>query len=304
MCRLFGFRSAVPSRAHKSLMDAENALARQSTRHPDGWGIGWFVDDDAYVVKSAAAAHACTRFQRVSSALSSHTMVVHVRRATVGDNDHFNAHPFRFGRWIFAHNGTVFGIDRLRPWMDQFIDEGFLPLVLGDTDSEHLFYYLLSALTDNGVDRSGRHPSDAATVGRVVREALVALDEEALRQGLERPITNVLLTDGRLFVAHRAGMPLWLSTQKRFCPDFDRCPEPSKVCMLEARPAEVPVNHLLVASERIGPEENVWEEVTDGATVVLDEGYHLDILAAPAGWEAPILPERYRIPDAERRSAG
>ena len=63
MCRLFGFRSAQPSTAHRSLAQAENALAQQSLQHPDGWGIGWFVDDDAYVVKSANAAHACERFQ-------------------------------------------------------------------------------------------------------------------------------------------------------------------------------------------------------------------------------------------------
>lgn len=299
MCRLFGFRSAVPSRAHRSLLEAENALARQSERHPDGWGIGWFVDEDAYVVKSSNAAHACERFQKVSAALSSHTMVVHVRRATVGRLDHLNAHPFRFGRWLFAHNGTIFGFEDLREWMDGFIDEGFRPLILGDTDSEHLFYFLLSALADNGVDRSGRRQSDAATVGRVVREALLALDDEASRRGIHRPIANLILTDGRLFVAHRAGMPLWLSTQKHSCAEFARCPEPSKVCMEKVRPEGHPVNHLLVASEKIG-EENAWEEVADGATVVLDERFHLDVLPAPATWQAPELPPEYRTAPLEQ----
>lgn len=293
MCRLFGFRSAVPSRAHRSLTEAENALALQSENHPDGWGIGWFVDDDAYVVKSANAAHACERFARASSRLASHTMLVHVRKGTVGHLDHLNAHPFRFGRWLFAHNGTLFGFDELRPWMQELCDEAFLPQILGDTDSEHLFYYLLSALTDNGVDRSGRRPSDAAVVGDVVRRALNALDAEARRLGLERPITNVLLTDGRLFVAHRAGMPLLMSTQKHFCAEFERCPEPSKVCMEPVRPPGQPVNHLLVASEPIG-DDNRWETVPDGATVVLDEQFHLDLLEPPAGWEAPVLPERFK----------
>ncbi len=290
MCRLFGFRSAVPSRAHRSLTEAENALAQQSLGHPDGWGIGWFVDDDAYVVKSANAAHACERFAKASSALSSHTMLVHVRRATVGALDHLNAHPFRFGRWLFAHNGTLFGFDALRPWMASQIDEAFLPQILGDTDSEHLFYYLLSALTDNGVDRSGHRPSDAATVGAVVRSALAALDEHAIREGLDRPITNVLLTDGRLFVAHRAGMPLLLSTQKHHCAELHRCPEPSKVCMLARRPAELPVNHLLIASEPIGQAENAWEPIEDGTTVVLDERFRLTLLAPTPGWIAPTLP--------------
>ena len=114
MCRLFGFRSAIPSGAHRSLLEAENALSSQSTKHPDGWGIGWFVDDDAYIIKSATAAHACARFRKASSRLKSHTFVVHVRKATVGTLDHLNAHPFRFGRWLFAHNGTIFEFEKFK----------------------------------------------------------------------------------------------------------------------------------------------------------------------------------------------
>ena len=265
MCRLFGFRSAQPSTAHRSLAEAENALAQQSLQHPDGWGIGWFVDDDAYVVKSANAAHACERFKKAANTLSSHTMIGHVRRATVGTIDHLNAHPFRYGRWLFAHNGTIFSFDALREWLHEGIDEGFQPLILGDTDSEHLFYFLLSALADNGVDRSGRRPSDAKTVGHIVRAALAALDEEARSRGLERPITNVLLTDGRVFVAHRAGMPLFMASQ---------------------------AGELQVASEPIGAE--AWRPIDDGATVVLDEAFRLDTLPAPDGWVPPPIPERYR----------
>ncbi|MFT6817190.1 MAG: putative glutamine amidotransferase [Myxococcota bacterium] len=294
MCRLFGFRSSVPGRAHRSLLEAENAVARQSIRHTNGWGIGWYVDDDAYVVKAATAAHESERFQRASRGLTSHTMVVHVRRATVGIIDTMNAHPFRYGRWLCAHNGTIFSFDEhFKDWMLEQIDEGFRPLIMGDTDSEHLFYYLLSALADNGIARSGRLPSDAQTVGRVLRAALLALDRRAVDLGLERPILNVLLTDGRCFLAHRAGMPLHLSTQKHFCPDFGTCPEPSKVCMLARRPENTPVNHLLVASETIG-EENVWEELEDGTTLVLDEAFYVYRTPPEPDWTEPELPERFR----------
>lgn len=293
---MFGFRSAVPSRAHSSLVAAENALMQQSTRHPDGWGIGWFVDDEAYVVKSANAAHACERFQRTSSRLTSHTFVVHVRRATVGIVDNLNAHPFRFGRWLFAHNGTVFGIpDGVLAWLQARTSAGFEALLLGDTDSERLFFFLLSRLQEAGVDATGRRPAHAETVQQVVREALLELDAAATALGVLRPIVNVLLTDGRLLVAHRAGMPLFLSTQKRMCADFHLCPEPRKVCMMLVRPAHLPCNHLIVASEPIGERENLWEEVDDGSTVLLDERFLLSSVAPPPRWEAPILPEELRL---------
>ena len=295
MCRMFGFRSAVPSRAHRSLMEAENALASQSQFHPDGWGIGWFVDDDAYVIKSANAAHACERFRRASSRLTSDTFLVHVRRATVGVIDHLNAHPFRFGRWLFCHNGTLFGFDQLREWMLADTRPAFHALIAGDTDSEHLFYWLLSRLDRAGVDKSGRTASDAALVGRVIRDALFELDAHATTLDLERPIVNVLLTDGRLMVAHKAGMPLFLSTQKYHCAEFETCAEPNKFCMLDSRPPNAPVNHLLVASEPIAETENRWETLEDGTTLVLDEHFMLATTPPPPDWEAPVLHERYRI---------
>ncbi|MCB9676857.1 MAG: class II glutamine amidotransferase [Alphaproteobacteria bacterium] len=294
MCRLFGFRSSVPSKAHRSLLEAENALGLQSHLHPDGWGIGWFVDDEAYIIKSSNAAHACERFRRASRVLTSHTFLVHVRRATVGVIDHLNAHPFRHGRWLFAHNGTIFDFDRVKPWLLEGTDPVFQTLILGDTDSEHLFYFLLSRLVEAGISRTGREISDADAVAAIVRTALLDLDAAASRLGARRPIVNVLLTDGRLFVAHKAGMPLMLSTQKVTCPDFATCPEPNKVCMLAKRPDDQPVNHMLVASEPIGHGENVWEELADGTTVRLDERFMLRTMAPPEGWEAPELPEEYR----------
>jgi glutamine amidotransferase len=290
---MFGFRSSVPSRAHRSLLEAENALAAQSQRHPDGWGIGWFVDDDAYIAKSSASAHACDRFQRASLALSSHTFVVHVRKATVGSVDPANAHPFRFGRWLFAHNGTLFSLDELRPFLEADLDDLARAQILGDTDSELLFHWLLARLHAEGIDRSGRSLPDATAVGRVVRTSLLALDAEAVRLDLERPIVNVLLTDGRMMIGHRAGMPLHLSTQKITCPEAPTCAA-VKVCLEATRPAGHPVNHLLLSSEPIGTSENHWEDLPDGSTVVLDRQMNLDIVAPPEGWEAPILPERFR----------
>lgn len=263
--------------------------------HPHGWGIGWFAGEEVCVMKTGNAAAECGRFRAASQRLTSNTMVVHVRKATVGTVNHLNAHPFHYGRWLFAHNGTIFGMEEgLRAWMLEQIDEGFAPLILGDTDSECLFYYLLSALADNGVDRSGRGAVDPDTVLQIVRRAVWALDDEADHRGLERPIINLLLTDGRSFLAHRAGMPLLLSTQKIHCADFDTCAELTKVCMQAVRPRGIPVNHLLVASEAIATSENIWEEVQDGSTVLLYPDFRLRVAGPRPAWEAPILPVRFR----------
>ncbi len=113
---------------------------------------------------------------------------------------------------------------------------------------------------------------------------------------MERPIVNVLLTDGRSLIAHKAGMPLFLATQKLHCADFHTCTEPSKVCMMARRSKDTSVNHLLIASEKIGTDENVWEDIADGTTVVLDSAFRLTEVLPPRHWTAPVLPERYRMP--------
>ncbi len=293
MCRMFGFRSAVPSRAHRSLLEAENALATQSRCHPDGWGIGWFVGDDAYVAKSGNAAHGCARFSRTSQRLASHTFIVHVRKATIGEVDSLNAHPFRFGRWLFAHNGTLFGMEAMRPWLTEHTPTRLESQILGDTDSEALFFWLLGRMEASGIDPHGRQDPDATLTAQILREAMFELDEVARGFGVLRPLLNVLLTDGRTMIGHRAGMPLHLSTQKLHCPDAASC-QAVKVCLERLRPAGHPVNHLLLASEPIGTAENLWEEVSDGATVVLDPQMRLTTTAPPSGWVAPEMPESLR----------
>lgn len=289
MCRLFGFRSIVPSRAHHSLVHARDALVQQARHHPDGWGIGFIHGDDAYVVKTANAAVDCERFRRVTEGIRSHTLIAHLRKATVGELDHLNAHPFRHGRWIFAHNGSIWGLERgLGRWLERRTDPVLRALVMGDTDSERLFFFLLTRLGEQGVDVTGRSAPDADVVARSVRQALLELDMAAVERGLDRPLLNVLLTDGRAFVAHRAGMPLHLSTQKRHCAEAETCAA-LKVCLEARRPAG-PVNHLLVASEPTATDENLWEEIPDGTTLWLDQAMHLGRVVPPTGWVAPVLP--------------
>ena len=116
MCRLFGFRSNVESRAHRSLIVAENAMANQAriTLTVGGFAI------------SLMRIHICSEPQRVlhkmipfvdSEGLRSNTLLVHIRKATVGAIDPINSHPFRYGSWIFAHNGTIFAFDKIKELM-------------------------------------------------------------------------------------------------------------------------------------------------------------------------------------------
>jgi glutamine amidotransferase len=288
MCRLFGFKSAVVSRAHRSLIAAENALAEQARHHPDGWGIGYYQGGDAFLLKSAGAAAGDDSFRRASERLASNTFVVHVRRATVGAVSPYNVHPFRHGRWLFAHNGTLHGFERLRPHLAARVPAPLLERVMGTTDTELLFFYLLAAIDEAGVAACGTGVRCVDRVGDALTGALTRLYADTLAADVPPPVVNFILTNGSVFVANRSGRDLWMATQKHQCRDFETCPA-EKVCMRPVREGDR-VNHLLVASERIGDEDR-WEPVSEGGMLVLSDDFRLQMRGPPPGWrQAEPLP--------------
>lgn len=280
MCRLFGFRSAVMSRAHRSLIAAHNSVAQQAREHPHGWGIGYFQSGDAYVIKSEAAAAESESFRRAADQLASHTLVAHVRRATVGDVSPLNTHPFRNGRWLFAHNGTVFGFGEVERHMRAEIPPEIVNRRLGTTDTEMLFFFLLSRMAAAGIDPEGRGRVAVDALAGVLVDAMAQLRRWAGEAGAPPPVVNFLLTNGAAFVAHRDGRELFFATQKSSCRDSDACAEPQKPCLLSSRPHDH-VNHLLVASERIG-DEDLWEEMPERSIVTLSDDFRLRVWAYAA----------------------
>ncbi|MBL8614188.1 MAG: class II glutamine amidotransferase [Deltaproteobacteria bacterium] len=266
MCRLFGFRSLAPSRAHRSLVLAENALHAQADVHTDGWGIGYYLRGEAYVVRSDKPCRDDESFTLISERLASQTFVAHVRKATVGQSNPLNSHPFRHGCWLFAHNGTVFGFDRL---VDRILAETapeLRGLALGTTDSERLFYFLLTGLIGGGLCEHGRAAVDEAVASRALRSQVARLCQIAAELGEPPPLLNFILTNGAVFFAHRSGLELFLATQKLSCADAATCPVVDKVCLQSLSPLSAhlaqagsgaplrQVNHALVSSEPVGDE--------------------------------------------------
>ncbi|MCL2532840.1 MAG: class II glutamine amidotransferase [Nocardiaceae bacterium] len=144
MCRLFGL-SAVPHRVHATfwLLDAEDSLAEQSRRMPDGTGLGTFeVDGTPRVEKQPLAAYQDQQFSREAKKRESGTFVAHVRYATTGEAVPTNTHPFEQKGRLFAHNGVVEDLPALEAELGPYRD-----LVHGDTDSERLFT-LITKRTD------------------------------------------------------------------------------------------------------------------------------------------------------------
>ncbi|MBD88809.1 MAG: class II glutamine amidotransferase [Deltaproteobacteria bacterium] len=270
MCRLYGFRSVIPSQAHRSLVNADNALATQSERHPDGWGVAYYVDDAPHVTRSSSTALHDNLFKRVSGVVASQTVVAHIRKATVGEVSVLNCHPFQYGRWVFAHNGDIPEFGRCRDEIEAQISPTLRRYILGDTDSERVFFLFLTQLERLGPlgSRLGIGPIMSALEETVTTIRRIADTPDAPAPSL----LTLLVTDGTSMAAIRGGKDLYWSTHKNRCVDSEGCPHYSDVCEAPTRTGLV--NHFIVSSEPVS-DDNVWTEFKEGEVIGVDAGMRL-----------------------------
>ncbi|MEX2114294.1 MAG: class II glutamine amidotransferase, partial [Pirellulales bacterium] len=142
MCELMGLCFAAPVSADFSIRE----FAKRDEQNADGWGLAWYPDRSAAIVKEPISWRASkhTQFLADYHAIRSALYIAHVRHKTVGgDATHADTHPFTReldGRdYCFAHNGTL---------LDLSVDgraARYHPL--GHTDSERAFCQLLDALS-------------------------------------------------------------------------------------------------------------------------------------------------------------
>lgn len=270
MCRLFGFRSIVQSQVHSSLVGAENSFMTLSNKHPDGWGVAYYIDGSPHVIKSESAAVNDQLFKRVSGLVASQTILAHLRKATLGLVEVANTHPFQYGKWVFAHNGNIKDFEVYRDNLLQLIPPHMKRFILGGTDSEILFYIILAELESRIPLRQRGIP--AKTLVASITAALKTITTvvgscEAQVGDPSLTYLTFIITNGDTIAAHQGGQPLWYSTFKSRCPDRDSCGSFSPEC--EAPSASGKVNHLLFSSEPIEG-ENIWHQMDWGQILATD----------------------------------
>ncbi|RME42953.1 MAG: class II glutamine amidotransferase [Deltaproteobacteria bacterium] len=298
MCRLFGFKSAVELSVHHSLRAAENAIAKQSLRHPDGWGIGYYYDGVPHLQRSSTAAFEDGTYERLARMLASDLVVAHVRKATVGEKNDLNTHPFQFGRWLFIHNGNVVAFDRIRDSLLEIIDEKLRHRILGETDSEHCFYLFLSFLLE-GRERLP-HQIDVREGIAALRATVHQIDTLSARFEREkRSELNFLVTNGEILLGTRRGIELYYSTKKHDCSIKSSCPHFSPHCLGPVL-HDGKNTHVLIASEPIS-QEDIWEEIPDASVFAVDHEIQVRIEPIEASFTQPSLVTRDHSVTSSRR---
>ena len=223
--------------------------ASQPSRITSRRGIGW-----------PGRPTAESTFTERRPACYSKTVIAHVRRATSGEVALRNTHPFTHDHWAFAHNGTLPGFEEgVRAHLLDAMSPEHRTAIEGETDSEHVFRFLLSAID--------RHPrmDFVDVVARALAEIVRWCEKVA---GREKVGLNVLLTDGERLVGSRLGRSLfWVHRHGVF--DCEICGFPHV-----QHDRDVDYRAVVIASEPLTHE--TWQEVPDGTVFTASEHAGLD----------------------------
>ncbi len=149
MCELLGMSFNTPVNPDISF----KAFRKRGANNPDGWGLAFYPDKSARIFKEPiiATESLLSDFIKKYHEIKSRIIIGHVRLTSVGTVCYENTHPFSRelnGReFVFAHNGTIFNWNRLELGR-------FKPI--GETDSEHIFCYLLSKIEEKKIKEWNR----------------------------------------------------------------------------------------------------------------------------------------------------
>jgi glutamine amidotransferase len=192
MCRLLGLFGQADN--WRDIVTAFNKQAETGNippedevepGHKDGWGMTISNrKQTAMVSLTRQLGSACDspayREALYSLPVQPDIFLCHLRKASANIAITLsNTHPFVHNGWAFIHNGTVFGAESLHR-------DPALLLTSDDSDTEHLFHYLLTKINDHSRDK---------TVSEIIVDAITSLT-------VDYTSLNLLLSNGRdLYVA-------------------------------------------------------------------------------------------------------
>ena len=264
MCRWLAY-SGTPLLVGDLLYKPKHSLIDQSlharmepqTTNGDGFGIGWYAETDAPVLyKDIEPAWNDRNLRELSSQIRSRLIFAHIRASTGTPVQQTNCHPFRFGKWLWMHNGQIGGFQKVKRELVLAVDADLYPFIEGSSDTEIFFFLALTF----GLDED---PPGA------VERAVGFIERVGRRLGIEDAVRlSVAVSDGKFVWAFRycsEGVPpsLYYSTN---------------IDTLRKQHPEIPVfstlsdETRLVVSEPLTDLAGAWNEVPASHYGVIEPG--------------------------------
>jgi predicted glutamine amidotransferase len=130
---------------HNLIDQSLAAKSRETPTNGDGFGVGWYGSRETPgVYRSVRPAWNDFNLRDLAANIETPLFLAHVRATSAATIQETNCHPFRYGKWLFVHNGEIVDIDRLRRELLVAVAPGFFHNILGTTDSEVMFHLALT----------------------------------------------------------------------------------------------------------------------------------------------------------------
>ena len=177
MCRWLAY-SGTPVLIEELLYKPQHSLIDQSlhsrlgaeTTNGDGFGVGWYGEnaDTPAVFKSIEPAWNDRNLRELAGHIRSGLVFAHIRASSGTPVQQTNCHPFRHGRWLWMHNGSIAQFhDVVKRDLMLAVDPSLYPEVEGSTDSEAFFFLALTlGLEDDPPEALARAVGVIEQVGR------------------------------------------------------------------------------------------------------------------------------------------
>jgi glutamine amidotransferase len=244
--------------AHSLIDQSLHARLGVETTNGDGFGVGWYGEQEAPALyKSTAPAWNDRNLRELAGSIKSGLIFAHLRASTGTPVQQTNCHPFRHGKWLWMHNGSIARFPEVKRELTLAIDPSLYADIEGSTDSETFFFLALTL----GLE----HDPPAA-----MERAVGVIERVGCSHGIEHPVQmTVAASDGeRVWAARYSSMG---QSRSLFYS--------SKVATLRAQYPDNPVlqkvsdDTRLVVSEPLGELAGAWNEVPESSCGVIHHGH-------------------------------
>ncbi|MFA5048199.1 MAG: class II glutamine amidotransferase [Patescibacteria group bacterium] len=208
--------------------------------HHDGWGFVVYKNKEIKLYsRSGDDASQDPKYIQAADKIlktGSDILIGHLRKASVGQTEINNAHPFVHKNFSFCHNGKIINSDKIS------VPNKFKKSIKGTTDSERLFYSILNSLDQN--------KNLKVSFGQAIKKITKDFDYTGL---------NCLFSDGNKLIALRQiNLKNKIVKEKKLLPYYSLFVGDN-----------ITVGYKIIASEKIEITGVKWQLLKNGEMLVI-----------------------------------
>jgi len=150
MCKLFFtlYDEKITEHVKAFLAQSKEAdhTSAKCNQSKDGFGLAWVNPDtnSFEIYKQPFSYEKDKNIDNVINTLPKKMVIGHIREKIYGDESYENTQPFIHDNQIFIHNGNITDFEKHAKFIKSYIARKFHHSIKGETDSELLFYLMLS----------------------------------------------------------------------------------------------------------------------------------------------------------------